>query len=65
MKAHSRDEMIKKKETKWHGIRLTSGLIQEIDQLLKDHPRWRSRADFCQDAVRRLLDYYRELEKKK
>lgn len=51
-----------KKETKWHGVRLPEGLMNEIDKTIVEHPHWSSKADFVKDAVRQLLNYYEELE---
>lgn len=51
-----------KKETKWHGVRLPEGLMNEIEKTLTEHPHWSSKADFVKDAVRQLLNYYEELE---
>ena len=51
-----------KKETKWHGVRLPEGLMNEIEKTIGEHPHWSSKADFVKDAVRQLLNYYEELE---
>ena len=53
---------VDKKETKWHGVRLPEGLMNEIEKTLDEHPHWSSKADFVKDAVRQLLNYYEELE---
>jgi len=51
-----------KKDTKWYGVRLPEGLMNEIEKTIEDHPHWSSKADFVKDAVRQLLNYYEELE---
>ncbi len=50
------------KETKWYGVRLSEGLMKEIEKTIKKNPHWSSKTDFVKDAARQLLNYYEELD---
>mgnify|MGYP000539454251 CR=1 FL=1 len=49
-------------EKNWVSVSMPGDLIDEIDELLKAHRKWASRAEFIRESVRRQIEQIKSEE---